>query len=340
MGGTNGGQAVRILLSAIAAERHGAAILAAAPGAVLLPVPPEGPLPDTAGASIAFSTRDLIERGTRDVPAPEILRFVALVRQAPDLRWVHIHAAGADSPRFRAMADRPGIALTTSAGASAHAVAQSALAGMLALARFFPRLAAAQRRRAWEPLYLVDPLPRDLRRQHVLVLGTGPIGQELGHYCRGLRMRVTGIRRDPAAGLPPGFDAVAGFEDLHALLPETDWLVLACPLTETTRDLVDAGFLARLPRGAGLVNVARGQVVVEPDLLAALRSGHLSGAYLDVFAHEPLAADSPFWDLPNVIVSPHSAAACEGLPDAVAEIFCENLHRFLAGAPLRNLVAP
>ncbi|MBY0333679.1 MAG: D-2-hydroxyacid dehydrogenase [Acetobacteraceae bacterium] len=328
---------VTILLSAIAAERHGAAIRAAAPGARLIAVPPEGPLPDPEDAAIAFSTRDLIERGTRDRPAPEIGRFAGFVRAVPGLRWVHIHAAGADSPMFRSMASRPGVLLTTSAGASAHAVAQSALAGMLALTRLFPRLAEAQRRHAWEPLYLRQ-LPRDLRRQHVVVVGTGPIGQELGHYCRGLRMRVTGIRRDPAAGLPPGCDAVAGFADLDALLPSADWLVLACPLTDLTRDLVDARLLALLPLGAGLVNVARGGVVVEAELLAALRSGHLCGAFLDVFRQEPLPADSAFWDLPNVILCPHSAAAVEGLPEAVAEIFCENLRRWIVGEPLRNLV--
>lgn len=329
---------VTILLSAIAAARHGAAIRAACPGARLVAVPPEGPLPDPGDAAIAFSTRDLIERGTRDRPAPEIQRFAGLVRAAPAIRWVHIHAAGADSRMFRSMAERPGVALTTSAGASAHAVAQSALAGMLALTRLFPRIADSQRRHAWEPLYLRQ-LPRDIRRQHVVVVGTGPIGQELGHYCRGLRMRVTGIRRDPGAGVPPGCDAVAGFADLDALLPTADWLVLACPLTEQTRDLVNARTLAMLPRGAGFVNVARGQCVVEADLLAALQRGHLSGAFLDVFQHEPLPPESPFWDLPNVILCPHSAAAVEGLPEAVAEIFCDNLRRWLAGEPLRNLVA-
>ncbi len=329
---------VTILLSATAAARHGDAIRAVVPDARLIPVPAEGDLPDPGDASVAFSTRDLIERGTRDRPAPEIQRFAGLVRSAPAMRWVHIHAAGADSRMFRSMAEKPGVALTTSAGASAHAVAQSALAGMMALTRLFPRIGEAQRRHAWEPLYLRQ-LPRDIRRQHAVVVGTGPIGQEFGHYARGMRMRVTGIRRDPGAGVPEGCDAVAGFQDLDALLPSADWLVLACPLTDQTRDMVNARTLALLPRGAGFVNVARGQCVVEADLLAALESGHLCGAFLDVFQHEPLAPDSPFWEMPNVIVCPHSAAAVEGLPEAVAEIFCDNLRRWIAGETLRNLVA-
>jgi phosphoglycerate dehydrogenase-like enzyme len=329
---------LRILVSAAAAASHGAAIRAAAPGAELVPVPPEGPLPDTAGVEIGFLTRDLFERGTRDRLAPEILRFTDLLRETPSLRWAHIYAAGSDMRLFRELAARPGVVVTTSAGASAPAMAQSALAGILALTRQLPVLAEAQRRHAWEPLYRKPPLPRDLAGQRALVLGTGPIGQAIGRYCRGFDMLTTGIRRDPSAGLPPGFDAVAGFEAMPDLLPATDWLVLACPLTETTRNLVDAGALALLPRGAGLVNVARGGIVVEADLLAALRSGQLSGAFLDVFSEEPLAPESPFWDLPNVIVCPHSAAAFDGLAKGVETIFCDNLRRWQSGERLRNIV--
>jgi phosphoglycerate dehydrogenase-like enzyme len=217
-------------------------------------------------------------------------------------------------------------------------VAQTAVAGLLALARGFPRIAAAQRRREWRPLSR-DAEPRDLAGQTALVVGTGPIGQEIGRLCRALGLRTVGVRRNAVAGAPPGFDGVLGFDALPAALPRADWLVLACPLTATTRGLVDAGALALLPRGAHLVNVARGGVVVEADLLAALRSGRVAGAFLDVFAAEPLPPDSPFWDLPDVIVSPHSAAASDGLADRVAAVFCENLGRWRRGEPLRNLVA-
>ncbi len=329
---------MRILLSEAAAASHGAAIRAVAPAAELVAVPPEGKLPDSTGVEIGFLTRDLFERGTRDRLAPEIIRFTDLLRETPSLRWVHIYAAGSDMRLFRELAARPGVVVTTSAGASAPAMAQSAMAGILALTRHFPAMAEAQRRHAWEPLYRKPPLPRDLNGQRALVLGTGPIGQEIGRHCQGFGMHTTGMRRDPAAGLPPGFDAVAGFDALPALLPGTDWLVLACPLTETTRNLIGARALALLPRGAGLVNVARGGVVVEADLLAALRSGQLSGAFLDVFSEEPLVAESPFWDMPNVIVCPHSAAAFDGLPNRVAAIFCDNLRRWQAGERLRNLV--
>jgi phosphoglycerate dehydrogenase-like enzyme len=327
--------APRVLLSDVAAGRHGARIREAVPGAVLVPVAPEGALPDPAGAEVAFITRDLFLGGTRHRLNPRFLRFVDHLKAATDLRWVQTFSAGTDLPAYQEMLAR-GLILTNSAGASAPAVAQTAITGLLALARQLPRIAEAQRRHAWEPLYGGEE-PRDVTGQAALVIGTGPIGQEIGRLCRAFGMRSTGIRRDAEAGPPPGFDAVAGFAALPGLLPRTDWLILACPLTGTTRNLIDARALALLPPGRHLVNVSRGGVVVEADLLAALHSGHLAGAFLDVFAEEPLPPGNPFWDLPNVIVSPHSAAASDGLPERVAAIFCDNLRRWVRGELLRNL---
>jgi phosphoglycerate dehydrogenase-like enzyme len=123
------------------------------------------------------------------------------------------------------------------------------------------------------------------------------------------------------------------------VLPRTDWLLLACPLSDRTRGLIDAAALARMPAGARLVNVSRGEVVDEPALIDALRSGALAGAYLDVFAHEPLPADSPLWSLPNVIVTPHSAGHSDGNEARVAAIFLDNLRRWVRNQPLVNRVA-
>jgi len=329
---------LRLLLSDLAAARHGARIRAAVPAVELVPVPPEGPSPDPAGAEVAFITRDLFVGGTRFRLTPRFQRFIDLLAASPDLRWVQTFSAGTDMAPYQAMLAR-GLLLTNAAGASASAVAQTAVTGLLALARGLPRIAEAQRRHAWEPLYS-GAEPREVDGQTALVIGTGPIGQEIGRLCRAFGLHTIGLRRDAAAGPPPGFDAAAGFAALPDLLPRTDWLVLACPLTETTRNLIDARALALLPPGRHLVNVARGGVVVEDDLLAALQSGHVAGAFLDVFAMEPLPAGSPFWDLPNVIVSPHSAAASDGLPERVAAIFCANLQRWAGGEPLRNLARP
>jgi D-2-hydroxyacid dehydrogenase (NADP+) len=328
---------LRILLSDAAAARHGAAIRAAAPDAQLVPVPAEGTPPDTGGIEIALLSRDLFVGGTRHRLTPRFVRFVELILAAPDLRWVQGFSAGTDLHVYQSMLAR-GLLLTNAAGASAPTVAQSAIAGLLALARGLPAIMEAQRRREWRPLSREGAEPRDLAGQTALVVGTGPIGQEIGRLSRALGLRAVGVRRNTAAGTPPGFDAVSGFGDLSEWLPRADWLVLACPLTATTGGLIGAEALARLPRGARLVNVSRGGVAVEADLLAALRSGHLAGAFLDVFAAEPLPSDSPFWMCPNVIVSPHSAAASDGLAERVAAVFCENLGRWRRGEPLRNLV--
>jgi phosphoglycerate dehydrogenase-like enzyme len=153
---------------------------------------------------------------------------------------------------------------------------------------------------------------------------------------RVLGLAVTVVRQR-VAPMEPGFDAVT-FDQFDAVLPRTDWLILACPLTERTRGLVDRAALQRLPAGARLVNVARGEVVDEAALIDALRAGQLGGAYLDVFAHEPLAATSPLWSLPNVIDTQHSAGFSDGNAARVVDIFLDNLRRWSAGDTLRNRV--
>ena len=154
---------------------------------------------------------------------------------------------------------------------------------------------------------------------------------------RALGLHVIGVRRSGAQPNDP-VDELHAPSDLHDLLPRAHWLVLACPLTPETRGLVDAEVLARLPQGARIINIARGEVVDEPALVAALRSGHVAGAYLDVFEQEPLPADSPLWDMPNIIVTPHNAAAAAGNDQRIFEIFVQNLTRWSRGEPLLNEV--
>ncbi len=325
-------------MSDVGAARFGARIQAVSSTVEIIPVAEHGPLPNPAGASIAFITRDLFVGGSRHKQNPRFIRFIEFLKTAAELRWVQTFSAGTDMQVYQDMLAR-GLQLSNSAGASAPAVAQTAVTGLMALARQFPRVSQQQLEKRWESLYLGEE-PRDVDGQHALVLGTGPIGQEIGRLLQAFGMRVTGMRRDPAAGTPPGFNAIAGFNELHALLPSVAWLVLACPMTETTRGIIDATAFARLPDRAHLINVSRGGIVQEDALLTALHSGRLSGAFLDVFSMEPLPAESPFWTLPNVIVSPHSAAASDGLPERVTTIFCDNLSRILAGQAPKNLVSP
>ena len=282
---------------------------------------------------VAFISREVTGLSTKHELAPSLQACYEVLRRSASLRWVHIHSAGADRDIYVELRAR-GVTVTTSSGANAEVVAQTALAGLLALARRFPQLMAAQREHRWAPL-LGGRLPRDLGGQTAVLLGWGPIGQRLGAFLRLLGLKLIVVRTQAAA--PGDGIETVGFEDFQAVLPHADWLLLACPLTDKTRRLVDARALAALPAGAGLINVARGEVVVEADLIAALQSGRLGGAFLDVFEHEPLAADSPLWDLPQVIATPHSAGHSDGNEARVAAMFLDNLRRWCAGEGLRNV---
>jgi phosphoglycerate dehydrogenase-like enzyme len=166
---------------------------------------------------------------------------------------------------------------------------------------------------------------------------SGAIGQGLGALLSALGLSVVAVRSSDGAATPPAAETVS-YERLGEVLPRADWLVLACPLSERTRGLVDAAALARLPAGARLVNVARGEVVDEAALIDALQTGAVAGAFLDVFAQEPLPAVSPLWELPNVIVTPHTAGHSDGNERRVAAIFLDNLRRWAQGQPLLNRV--
>lgn len=294
-------------------------------------------LPADPDARVAGYDLERIEAAfySSDVFANRSRSFFSAVRKAPNLRWLHVFNVGVDHPVFAEMLGR-GVRLTTSAGTTAVPIAQTAIAGLLMLARGFPHWLDAQRRRAWEPLR-GDRLPQDLPGRTLGVLGLGGIGTEIARLGQALGMHVIGVRRSP---LRPGdpVDEIQPPSELARILPRCDWLAIACPLTDETRNLLDATRLARLPRGAGIVNIARGEIVDQPALIDALRSGQVGAAYLDVFAAEPLAGDSPLWDMPNVIVTPHNSAAAAGNDARVMALFLDNAGRWLAGHDLVNEV--
>ena len=285
---------------------------------------------------IAFISRDVTGRSTKHELAPALQACYAVLRESLPLQWVHIHSAGADRQVYLDLRTR-GVHIHTSSGANAEVVAQMALAGLLALARKFPQLMAEQRERRWAPL-LGNQAPRDLAGQTVLLVGWGPIGQRIADFLRLLGMKLIVVRHSTPEPTEDGVRMVS-FNDFATVLPEADWLILACPLTDQTRRLIDARALALMPQGAGLINVARGEVVVEHDVIDALRTGQLGGAYLDVFEHEPLSTESPLWTMDNVIVTPHTAGHSDGNAQRVAAMFLENLRRWAAGEALRNSLA-
>ena len=216
---------------------------------------------------------------------------------------------------------RPGAERTaraSSAGVHATPLAEWAIFGILAFTKGLPQLQADQRARRWADHFPV----RELRGSTVLVVGLGEIGRETARLAEAFGMDVLSVRRREG--------------DLDALLPRADAVVVTLPLTEETRGLLGRDRIARMRDGAIFVNVGRGAVVDEDALADALRSGKLAGAALDVFTHEPLPPESPFWELDNVILSPHTAALSFHENERIVELFADNLRRYLAGEELRS----
>lgn len=259
--------------------------------------------------------------------------FYSTLRKAAGLKWLHVFNAGVDAPIFIELMQR-GVRLSTSSGTNAEAVANSALAGLLALSRGLPGWMQLQRERRWRKRKR-DEAPPDLRGQTMLLIGAGAIGGHIAAVARAIGLRVLAVRRSAARDGDPAHETHPP-SALASLLPRADWLVIACPLTPETRGLIDARAIASLPAGAHLINIGRGEVVDQPKMVEALACGRLAGAYLDVFDPEPLPPESPLWSMPNVIVSPHDAASAAGNDRRVFELFCRNLAAWQQGIALVN----
>lgn len=264
-----------------------------------------------------------------DVDRPLAARLPEL---APRLRWIQFTSSGVGPFVLAHGLDRPDLLLTNAAGIHAVPLAEHVLLSLLYFWKDVPARRRDQRDHVWERY-----AGRELRGATVLVVGMGAVGQEVARTCRAIGLRVIGMRRSPVAD-PASVhaDAVVPPQRLLETLPEADAVVLIAPHTPETERMIDARALAAMKPGAVLVNIARGALVDEPALVAALRSGHLSGAALDVAAVEPLPGDSPLWDLPNVFVTAHSASTVDKENERLTDLFCDNLRRYLDGAPLRN----
>jgi phosphoglycerate dehydrogenase-like enzyme len=300
-------------------------ISAAAPGARLVMVSrdghAEGPLDDV----------EVLLRGV--ISADAFDRFLA---RAPRLQWVHSATAGVErvlTPAGRAR----GLTITNARGVFSGPIAEYVLMMILAVGRRLPQLLELQRERTWQPLQGTE-----MRDITVGIVGLGSIGRAVAALASSFGCRVIATRRQGGADTTaqPDVEIVGGPDALVGLLGRSDFIVLAAPLTPETEDLIDAAALASVKPGAWLINVARGRLVDERALLRALREGPLGGAILDTFREEPLPATSPFYDLPNVIVTPHTAWSSGRVLDRSVELFCDNLVRYAAGDPLENVVDP
>ncbi|GAA4422874.1 D-2-hydroxyacid dehydrogenase [Actinokineospora soli] len=213
-------------------------------------------------------------------------------------------------------------------------MAEYVLALVLAFAKDLPATMRLQQRRVWQ-----HRETERLAGAHALVVGVGPIGRAIGRKLRAVGVSVSALGAAARAD-DPDFDSVAPMSDLRIALAGADYVILATPLTAATHGLVDEHALRAMKPTARLVNISRGGLIVLPDLVDALDKGALAGAALNVFADEPLPKSSPLWDLPDVVVSPHMAGDVKGWRDELVRLFADNLDRYIAGAPLINVVKP
>lgn len=247
------------------------------------------------------------------------------------LRWIQSSASGTDHCLVPSVVASD-IMVSSASGLFADSVAEQTLALLLGLLRSIPRFVQAQGAREF-----IRRPTHDLHGKTIGIAGFGGNGRRIAQVLAPFGCRLLATDWFPCDA-PPHVERIVPPEALHDIAPQLDVLILCLPLTEPTRGCIDASVLNRLPQGAWLINVARGPVVREADLIAALQSGHLGGAGLDVVEHEPLPASSPLWDMPNVLITPHVGAQSAQRYDRVTEFFIDNIARYRAGKPLRNLV--
>jgi phosphoglycerate dehydrogenase-like enzyme len=250
---------------------------------------------------------------------------------ADSLRWVHAASAGVGNLLFPGMRDSE-VRLTNSRGVFDEPMAEYVLGLVLAFAKDLPTTIRMQQRKRWN-----HRETERLAGSRALVVGTGPIGRAIARKLGAAGVIVSGVGR-VARTADPDFGDVVPMADLRAALPDHDWVVLAAPLTPETTGLVDATALRAMRRTARLVNVGRGGLVSQSDLVDALDSGEIAGAAFDVFPDAPLPPSSPLWDMPNVLISPHMSGDVVGWREELVRRFQDNLERFRDGRPLVNLV--
>lgn len=321
--------AITPILSARYREEDLARIRAAAPRARLVNVSLEG---------LSDSSLDDVEVLLRG-PMPAA-SFDRLLSRCPRLRWVHSATAGVERVLTSEAAAR-GLTITNARGVFSEPIAEYTLMMILSVLRRLPELMELQRERTWQPLPA-----REMHQVTIGIVGLGSIGRTVARLALAFGARVIATRKEPDAArdltdpIPDGMDRILAHDQLPELLAESDFVVLALPLTRETDRLMNGPRLARMKPGSWLINIARGQLVDQRALLRALRSGPLAGAVLDTIWEEPLPPSSPLWDAPGLIITPHTSWSSGRVLDRSIELFCENLQRYREGRPLLNLVDP
>lgn len=282
------------------------------------------------------------DRAPEEIPDTDVFigwslrpeQFIA----AKKLKWIHSPAAAVHQLMFPELI-RSSVLLTNSTGIHGPVVAEHAIAVLLALAKRLPQAMQYQAKKIWsqDQLWHERPRPREVADATVLVVGMGGIGSEFTVRAKALGMKVLAVRENPAKG-NGGADAVFSPAQINEVLPQADYVFLCTPVTPATTGLINTERLRRMKPDSYLINVGRGPLIDEPALLDALQNRRIAGAALDVFNEEPLPADSPFWSLDNLLITPHTAAVTERLWERHYRLIVENLKRFIAGKPLLNEV--
>jgi phosphoglycerate dehydrogenase-like enzyme len=261
------------------------------------------------------------------------------IETARKLRWIHSPAAAVHQLLFPELVGRD-IIITNGRDVHGPVVAEHVIAMILALAKKLPQASHFQHRRAWgqEELWNSRPHPREVAGATLGLVGLGTIGRSAARHASGLGMRVIAMREHPEKASPEGVEQVFASSQLDALLAQSDYVVLAAPVTSATHNLIDAAGLAKMKPDACLINVGRGQLVDEAALVQALRDNKIGGAALDVFVEEPLPSSSPLWDFENVLITPHTAGLTEKQWERQYAVVAENLRRYLNHQPLLAIV--
>lgn len=260
-------------------------------------------------------------------------------KHAKKLRWIHSPAAAVHQLMFPELIQSD-VILTNSSEVHGVVVAEHVMALVFALAKRLAQAVRFQPRHTWgqEALWLAHPPPREIGGATLGLVGLGGIGRRVAKFASGVGMRVIAVREHPGKETPDGVEQVLPSSQLDELLSQSDYVVLAAPVTPSTVGLMNAVRLARMKPDAYLINVGRGPLVDEVALARVLREHKIAGAALDVFSEEPLPADSPLWELENLLITPHTAGITEKLWDRHYALISENLRRYLKGEPLLGLV--
>jgi phosphoglycerate dehydrogenase-like enzyme len=289
---------------------------------------------------VHLNTYDVSEEqiGDAEVVVSWLLTAEA-AKAARSLRWLHCTSAAVHQLLHPEIVNSE-IILTNGSEVHAAVVAEHIIALVLALARKLPEATRFQHRRVWgqQDIWRIQPRPREIAGATLGLVGLGHIGREAAERAAALGMRVLAVREHPEKGCPHSVSQVFAPSQLDALLAQSDFVVLAVPVTGTTRNLINAERLAQMKPDARLINVGRGPLVDEVALIQALREGRIAGAALDVFVEEPLPSNSPLWDMEHVLITPHTASDSEKQWDRQYALVAENLRRYLNHEPLLSVV--